>query len=98
MTINEGLAWLKTLKARHTELVSLRSANANVRQTRYGNEPVVEEKPVYDVKWLDKQIQGVAKEMRLVDAAIKKQNASTPIKGFEPNEAAFGDLEPPTTA
>ena len=31
ITINEGLAWLKTLKKRHEELLALRNDNAEVQ-------------------------------------------------------------------
>jgi len=34
ITINEGLAWLKTLKKRHEELVALRNDNAH-RERRF---------------------------------------------------------------
>jgi hypothetical protein len=29
ITLNEGLAWLKTLKKRHEELITLRNENAS---------------------------------------------------------------------
>jgi hypothetical protein len=32
ITLNEGLAWLKTLKKRHEELITLRDGNAHREQ------------------------------------------------------------------
>ncbi len=34
ITLNEGLAWLKTLKKRHEELIALRNENAH-RERRF---------------------------------------------------------------
>jgi len=34
ITLNEGLAWLKTLKKRHDELIALRNENAH-RERRF---------------------------------------------------------------
>ena len=36
ITINEGLAWLKTLKKRHEELLALRNDNAHRERRFYG--------------------------------------------------------------
>ena len=52
ITINEGLAWLKTLKKRHEELLALRNDNAHRERRFYGasaDKEIVKE-PVYDVK------------------------------------------------
>ena len=93
MTINEGLAWMKTLRERHSELVNLRNQNSSTSRQYYGvNDKAIETKLVYDAKSLDKLIAGVAKEMRLLDAAIKATNASTRIKAYEPDENALGEL------
>ena len=94
ITINEGLAWMKTLRARHAELVALRDSNADRQRRFYGadaGKEIVKE-PVYDVKALDKLVAGVAKEIRLLDAAIKRTNAVTPIAGYTQNEDALGEL------
>jgi len=51
VTINEGLAWLKTLKKRHEELLALRNDNAHRERRFYGasaDKEIVKE-PVYDV-------------------------------------------------
>jgi ERCC4-type nuclease len=59
ITINEGLAWLKTLKKRHEELLALRNDNAHRERRFYGaaaDREIVKE-PVYDVKALDFDVQ-----------------------------------------
>jgi hypothetical protein len=64
ITINEGLAWLKTLKKRHEELLALRNDNAHRERRFYGasaDKEIVKE-PVYDVKVLDKLVTRVARE------------------------------------
>ena len=66
ITINEGLAWLKTLKKRHEELLALRNDNAHRERRFYGasaDKEIVKE-PVYDVKVLDRLVTAVAREIR----------------------------------
>lgn len=87
MTINEGLAYMKTLKTRHKELVDLRGENKSERMYMRESKDYVD-KPVYDVRAVDKQAQAVAKEIRLLDSAIKKANAVTDID-FKTNESVF---------
>lgn len=56
ITLNEGLAWLKTLKKRHEELIGLRDENAHKHRRFLGaaaDREIVKE-PVYDVKVLDR--------------------------------------------
>jgi len=58
ITLNEGLAWLKTLKKRHEELIALRDGNAHRERRFYGataDKEIVKE-PVYDVRLLDKAV------------------------------------------
>ena len=65
ITINEGLASLKTLKKRHEELLALRNDNAHRERRFYGasaDKEIVKE-PVYDVKVLDKLVTRVAKSV-----------------------------------
>lgn len=95
VTINEGLIWLKTLRARHTELVELRNQNSQ-RETRFygaNADKQIEKTPVYDVKKLDTLITSVAKEIRLCDQAIKRTNSTATLSGFDINEAALGQVE-----
>ena len=92
LTIDEGLRWYGSLKQRHTELVGLRNQNSNERSRYFGDREVAIDKPVYDVKILDRLINGVAKEMRKLDESIKKTNAQTAILAYEKDEAALGEL------
>lgn len=94
-TINEALIWLKTLRARHAELVSLRNENSKTETRYYGAnaDKSTETKPTYDVKKLDLLITAVATEIRLCDMGVKKTNASAVVVGYEINEAALGQVE-----
>ncbi len=94
ITINEGLAWLKTLKKRHEELIALRNDNAHRERRFYGtagDKELVKE-PVYDVKVLDKIATRVSREIRLLDQALKAVNARTVIEGYEQDDAVLGEL------
>jgi len=91
MTINEGLAYMKTLKIRHKELVDLRGENKGDRMYLRENKDYIE-KPNYDVKAIDKKAQAVAKEIRLLDGAIKRANAVTDLT-FTPDESVFDGIE-----
>jgi hypothetical protein len=94
ITINEGLAWLKTLKRRHEELLALRNDNAHRERRFYGtagDREVVKE-PVYDVKALDRLLAGVAREIRLLEQALKATNAKTTIESYDQNDAVLGEL------
>lgn len=94
MTINEALIWQKTLTARHAELVQLRNENSTRERRYYGAnaDKTVEKEPTYDVKALDKLVEAVAKEMRLLNVALKATNAVTTVVGYAPNEDALGTL------
>ena len=92
MTIDEGLRWMSTLKTRHTELVGLRNSNSNERSRYFGDREVAIDKPVYDVKALDKVVNQVAKEIRKLDEAIKKTNAVTTVLEYTKDEAALGEI------
>jgi hypothetical protein len=94
ITINEGLAWLKTLKKRHEELLSLRNDNAHRERRFYGasaDKEIVKE-PVYDVKVLDRLVTRVAREIRLLEQALKTTNAKTTIEIYDQDDAALGEL------
>ena len=63
ITINEGLAWLKTLKKRHEELLALND-NAHRERRFYGasaDKEIVKE-PVYDVKSRSRRDQGRSRD------------------------------------
>ena len=94
VTISEGLVWLKTLQARHSELIELRNANS-IKETRlYGqkDKEVIKE-VLYDCVKLDTLINQLAREIRLLDSSIKKTNATAPIKDYQMNEEVLGNLE-----
>jgi hypothetical protein len=95
ITINEGLNWLKTLRARHAELVSLRNENSKTRTRLYGAnvDKEIIENPVYDIKKLDKLINNVAKEIRTLEMKLKATNATTVIAGYDQDDAVLGEVE-----
>ena len=94
ITLNEGLAWLKTLKKRHEELITLRNDNAHRERRFYGSAADRElvREPVYDVKVLDKAVTRVAREIRLLEQAMKAANAKTVIDGYDQDDAVLGEL------
>jgi hypothetical protein len=95
LTLNEGLTWLKTLRERHVELVGLRNQNSR-EETRYigaNADKTIEKKPTYDVKKLDRMITTVAREIRVLDSAIKKTNSTVIIAGYAQDDGVLGELE-----
>ncbi len=95
LTISEALGWQKTLKERHSELVGLRNENSHSDTRYYGAnaDKVMEKKPVYDAKKLDALIGNIAREMRLLDVALKNTNATLNVKGYEQDDAVLGVIE-----
>lgn len=94
ITINEGLAWLKTLKKRHEELLALRNDNAHRERRFYGasaDREIVKE-PVYDVKGLDRLVTRVAREIRLLEQALKATNARTMVEAYDQDDGVLGEL------
>lgn len=94
ITINEGLAWLKTLKKRHEELLALRNDNAHRERRFYGasaDKEIVKE-PVYDVKALDRVVTRVAREIRLLEQALKATNARTMVEAYDQDDGVLGEL------
>lgn len=95
VTINEALNWKKTLQARYVELVELRNSNSR-EESRYigaAATQVLEKKPIYDAKELDRTITGIARELRLLDNAIKKTNAVTKVKEYNQDDVVLGELK-----
>ena len=95
ITISEGLGWLKTLNERHRELVSLRDQNSS-RETRFYGANVDKTKiiePVYNVKNLDHLVSRLAREIRLLDEAIKRTNSTIHISGYDKDDAVLGELD-----
>lgn len=94
ITLNEGLAWLKTLRKRHEELITLRDGNAHRERRFYGasaDKEIVKE-PVYDVKALDRSVTRVAREIRLLEQALKATNARTVVDAYDQDDAALAGL------
>lgn len=91
VTISESLGWLKTLKARHTELIGLRNANAAETTVDYQGKQVTKT-PLYDPKDLDKKIAVLAREIRLCDSAIKATNAQTLVKDYVMDDDVLAEL------
>lgn len=93
MTLSQSLAWMKTLKERHQELVGLRNANAHREERLFGDKQTVKREPVYDVKKLDKLVNRLAMEIRRLDEAIKETNTNTELRGFKKDDAVLGLVE-----
>lgn len=92
LTISEAITTMKLLQSRHAELVSLRNSNASQRNRMYGNDREVREEVLYDSKALDRLVTGVAREIRLLDMALKRANAATFVAGYDWNEKVLGEL------
>jgi hypothetical protein len=48
--------------------------------------------PVYDVKVLDKLVTRVAREIRLLEQALKATNARTTVDAYDQDDAVLGEL------
>ncbi len=94
VTISEALGWLKTLRERHGELVALRNENSATQTRHYGvgGDKETTKTPVYEVKKLDALISQVAREIRKLDAAIKKANATLDVPDYEMDEDVLGEV------
>jgi hypothetical protein len=94
ITLSQGLTWMNTLKDRYKELIELRNRNSSDRIRRWGEtkEDVIE-KPVYDVKHLDKMVNRLALEIRKLDDAIKTTNANINVINYEKDDSILGELE-----
>lgn len=98
MNLSEALGWMKTLKQRHLELVGLRDSNSHRTVDRWRapyekNETQQTTEPTYDVKKLDKRITLIAREIRVLDEAIKRTNATVEITNYTRDDAVLGELE-----
>lgn len=90
-SISVCLGWLKTLKARHAELVVMRNANAAEVTVDYQGKTTTRT-PTYNVKELDKHIALLAREIRLCDTAIKATNAATEVKDYLLDDDLLAEL------
>ena len=95
---NERSPWperaLKTLKKRHEELLALRNDNAHRERRFYGasGDKEILKEPVYDVKVLDRLVTRVAREIRLLEQALKATNARTTVDAYDQDDAVLGEL------
>ncbi len=48
--------------------------------------------PVYDVKSLDKAVTRVAREIRLLEQAMKATNAKTVVDAYDQDDEVLGEL------
>jgi hypothetical protein len=93
-TLSEGLAWLKTLKKRHDELIALRNENAHRERRFYG---ATADKDLVRDPRLRRQVARrggptrVAREIRLLEQSMKATNARTPIDGHDQDDAVLGE-------
>jgi hypothetical protein len=94
ITISEALNWKKTLEARHSELVSLRNQNSasELRYIGANADKTLVKTPLYDPKTLDLMVTRLAREMRLLDAAVKRTNATVLVTDYEQDDAVLGEL------
>ena len=79
ITLNEGLAWLKTLKKRHEELITRRDGNAHRERRFYGASA-------------DKSVTRFAREIRLLEQALMATNAKTVVEAYDQDDGALGEL------
>jgi hypothetical protein len=79
---------------RHEEPLALRNDNAH-RERRFNgasaDKEIVKE-PVYDVKVLDWLVTRVAREIRLLELALKATDAKTAIDAYDQDDAVLGAL------
>ena len=81
-------------KKRYEELLALRNDNAHRERRFYGasaDKEIVKE-PVYDVKVLDRLVTRVAREIRLLEQALKATNARTTVDAYDQDDAVLGEL------
>jgi hypothetical protein len=95
ITVSEAISWQKIIQTRHGELLALRNASAVRVQSEY-NGLITSTEPLHDSKKLDRRITLLARELRLLDAAIKKSNATTVLGGYEQDDGVLGELEDTT--
>jgi hypothetical protein len=48
--------------------------------------------PVYDIKVLDRLVTRVAREIRLLEQALKATNARTTVDAYDQDDAVLGEL------
>lgn len=76
LTINEGISFLNQLQQRINDLSNMRSQSLYSEHKSFNGE-VVERKPEYDVKVIDKKITELQNWKYQLEAKIKTTNAYT---------------------
>ena len=82
----------ETLKKRHEKLLAF--ATTTLIESVYGasaGKEIVKD-PVYDVKVLDRLVTRVAREIRLLEQALKATNARTTVEAYDQDDAVLGEL------
>ena len=79
----------KTLKERHEELIALRQRPPGTPLLRLDRDREIVTELVYDVKALDRAVTRVAREIRLLEQAMRATNARTVIEGYDQNDAVL---------
>jgi len=94
ISLNLALGRIKTLLQRHNELCHLRDNNAK-RTTRFGIGKDAEKEeviPTFNARDLDHKITILAKEIRLLDEAIKETNQKTDVIGYLWNDEVLAEI------
>ena len=94
ITINEGLAWPENAEeaARGAACASKRYVHRERRFYGASADREIVKEPVYDVKALDRLVGRVAREIRLLDQALKATNAKTIVEAYDQDDAVLGEL------
>jgi len=92
LTLNEGLEMVALLKERISDLNELRKENTVRESWKSGKDVVEVKEPMYDVKKVDKLIQRLSKDLRILSSAIKKTNATAVVSGYESKSQEDFDL------
>lgn len=91
MTISEALGYIKSLRARHSELINLRNENAKSTKTYFGEKSEFTT-PIYNVKNVDRILNKIAAEIRKLDLAIKSANTKFKVD-FIIDDSIWGEIE-----
>ena len=65
---------------------------ASVASTAHRQTKEIVKEPVYDVKVLDRLVTRVAREIRLLEQALKATNAKTVVEAYDQDDTVVGEL------
>ena len=76
------------------QLITLRDNKAHGERRYLGSmaDKELVKEPVYDVRALDRTVTGVAREIRLLEQALKATNARTVVEGYKQDDAVLGEI------